>query len=149
MIIFKRNAHIEVWELSITNSHTDFSATDICGNNARFVYNQIYVSIRMFRTGLIVLFICKSLNFFPSFIEVLHIHMKEKWKLLSRVQLFATSWTIQSMGFSRQEDLSWVAVPFSRGSSQPRDQTQVSRIGGSFFTSWATRKAQLYIIVFD
>ena len=34
--------------------------------------------------------------------------------------------------------LEWVSVPFSRGSSQPRDQTQVSRIGGGFFTSWAT-----------
>ena len=29
----------------------------------------------------------------------------------------------------------WVAFPFSRGSSQPRDQTQVSRIAGRFFTS--------------
>ena len=27
----------------------------------------------------------------------------------------------------------WVAYPFSRGSSQPRDQTQVSRIAGRFF----------------
>ena len=31
--------------------------------------------------------------------------------------------------------LEWVATPFSRGSSQPRDQTQVSRIAGGFFTS--------------
>ena len=30
--------------------------------------------------------------------------------------------------------LEWVAVPFSRGSSQPRDQTQVSHIAGGFFT---------------
>ena len=29
----------------------------------------------------------------------------------------------------------WVAFPFSRGSSQPRDQTQVSCIVGRFFTS--------------
>ena len=36
--------------------------------------------------------------------------------------------------------LEWVAVPFSRGSSQPRDQTQVFRIAGGFFTSWAPRK---------
>ena len=34
----------------------------------------------------------------------------------------------------------WVAFPFSRGSSQPRDQTQVSCIAGRFFTSWATRE---------
>ena len=31
--------------------------------------------------------------------------------------------------------LDWVAIPFSRGSSQPRDQTQVSCIAGGFFTS--------------
>ena len=33
--------------------------------------------------------------------------------------------------------LEWVAFPFSRESSQPRDQTQVSHIAGRFFTSWA------------
>ena len=31
--------------------------------------------------------------------------------------------------------LEWVAFPFSRGSSQPRNGTQVSRIAGGFFTS--------------
>ena len=40
--------------------------------------------------------------------------------------------------------LELVAFPFSRGSSQPKDQTQVSRIAGRFFTSWATREAQEY-----
>ena len=40
--------------------------------------------------------------------------------------------------------LEWVAFPFSRGSSQPRDQTQVSHIAGRFATSWATREAQEY-----
>ena len=38
--------------------------------------------------------------------------------------------------------LEWVAFPFFRGSSWPRDQTQVSCIAGRFFTSWATREAQ-------
>ena len=40
--------------------------------------------------------------------------------------------------------LEWVAFPFSRGSSQARDQTQVSHTAGRFFTSWATREAQEY-----
>ena len=40
--------------------------------------------------------------------------------------------------------LEWVAFPFSRGSSQPRDQTQVSLIAGRLFISWATREAQEY-----
>ena len=37
----------------------------------------------------------------------------------------------------------WVAFLFSRGSSQPTDQAQVSRIADGFFTSWATREAQV------
>ena len=35
--------------------------------------------------------------------------------------------------------------PFSRGSSQPRDQTQASCLAGEFFTIWATREALQYL----
>ena len=45
-------------------------------------------------------------------------------------------------GILRVRRLEWVAFPFSRGSSQPRGQTQVSHTAGGFFTSWATREAQ-------
>ena len=44
-------------------------------------------------------------------------------------------------GILQARILEWVAFPFSRGSSQPRDQTQVSRIAGGFFTSWVIREA--------
>ena len=37
-------------------------------------------------------------------------------------------------GILQARILEWVAIPFSRGSSQPRDQTQVSCIVGGFFT---------------
>ena len=47
-------------------------------------------------------------------------------------------------GILQDRILEWVAFPFSRASSQPRDQTQVSRIAGRFFTSWATREIQEY-----
>ena len=40
--------------------------------------------------------------------------------------------------------LEWVACPFSRGSSQPRNRTRVSCIAGRFFTSWATKEAVLW-----
>ena len=43
-------------------------------------------------------------------------------------------------GILQARILEWVAFPFSKGSSQPRDRTQVSRITGRFFTSWATRE---------
>ena len=42
------------------------------------------------------------------------------------------------------QNLKWVAFPFSRGSSQPRDLTQVSHFAGRFFTRGATREAQKY-----
>ena len=38
-------------------------------------------------------------------------------------------------GILQARIVEWVAIPFSRGSSQPRDQTQVSRMTGRFFTS--------------
>ena len=47
-------------------------------------------------------------------------------------------------GILQAKILEWVTFPFSRGSSQPRDHTQVSCIAGGFFTSWATREAQEY-----
>ena len=47
-------------------------------------------------------------------------------------------------GILQARILEWVAIPFSRGSSQPRDRTQVSHISGGFFASWATRGAQEY-----
>ena len=37
--------------------------------------------------------------------------------------------------------LEWVAIPFSMGSSRPRDWSQVSHIASGFFTIWATREA--------
>ena len=45
-------------------------------------------------------------------------------------------------GILRARILEWVTFPFSVGSSQPRDQTQVSLTAGRFFTSGATREAQ-------
>ena len=44
-------------------------------------------------------------------------------------------------GILQARILEWVAIPFSRGSSQPRDQTWVSCIAGRLFTVWATREA--------
>ena len=58
---------------------------------------------------------------------------KWKWKLLSCVWLFETSWTVHEILQARIVE--WVAFPVSRGSSQPRDQTQISRTAGGFFTT--------------
>ena len=65
---------------------------------------------------------------------------------LNHVRLFVTPWTVAcqdplSMGILRARILEWVAMPSSRGSSQLRDQIQVSHIAGRFFTIGVTREA--------
>ena len=45
--------------------------------------------------------------------------------------------------------LEWVAYLFSRGTSQPMDQTGVLCIAGRFFTSWATRETYIYSQSYD
>ena len=46
-------------------------------------------------------------------------------------------------GILQARILEWVTIFFSRGSSQPRDQTQVSCIAGRHFILWATREVSL------
>ena len=62
---------------------------------------------------------------------------KKKWKcdLLSHAQPFVIPWTITPPvssvhGILQARILEWVAIPFSKGSSCPRDQTQASHIAG-------------------
>ena len=50
-----------------------------------------------------------------------------------------TDYTVRGILQARIQE--WVAFPFSRGSPQPRDRTQVPHTAGRFFTSWATREA--------
>ena len=67
-----------------------------------------------------------------------------KWKSLSHVRLCdPMDYTVH--GILQARILEWVAFPFSMGSSQPTDGTQVSHIASLFFTSWATGEALLVI----
>ena len=50
-------------------------------------------------------------------------------------------------GILQARILEWVAFLFSRISSQAKDRTQVSRITGRLFTSWATREAWLLALL--
>ena len=55
-------------------------------------------------------------------------------------------------GILQARILEWVAFPSSNGSSQPKDQTQVSHIAGGFFTIWGTREAHpafTYLFMYD
>ena len=46
-------------------------------------------------------------------------------------------------GILQARILEWVVMPFSRGSSQPRDQTWLSCFADRFFTVYATREAHM------
>ena len=57
------------------------------------------------------------------------------------VKVAQSCWTLcdpmdyTDQGVLQSRTLEHVAVPFSRGSSQPRDQTPISHVAGRFFTS--------------
>ena len=76
------------------------------------------------------------------------VSQKEKYKYCMKVKATQSCLTLCDPmivhGILQAKILEWVSLPFSRGSSQPRDRTQVSHIAGRFFTSWATRKGQEY-----
>ena len=80
----------------------------------------------------------------PMFISALFTIDKtwRKWRSLSHVWVTLCdpmNYTVH--GILQARMLEWVAFPFSRRSSKPRDRTQVSCIAGGCFTSWATREA--------
>ena len=61
-------------------------------------------------------------------------------KQLKKVKVAQSCLTLRDLmdytvhGILQARILEWVAFPFSRGSSQPRDQTEVSHVAGGFFT---------------
>ena len=76
--------------------------------------------------------------------QLLHILCVCVCQSLNHVQLFVTPWSVACQGPLQARILEWVAIPFSRVSSWPRDWTWVSCIAGRLFTIWATREAHLY-----
>ena len=50
-------------------------------------------------------------------------------------------------GILQARILEWVAISLSRESSWPSDQSQVSRIAGRRFNLWATREAQITLLI--
>ena len=89
---------------------------------------QVYRTIAQFVTG----------DLFPFHSVV------ESWrgevKVAQLCQTLCDPMGYTVLGILQARILEWVAFPFSRGSSQPRDQTQVSHTAGRFFPSWATRE---------
>ena len=76
--------------------------------------------------------------------EMCSLNMLEwKWKLLSHEQTLCDPVDYTTHGILQARILEWVNFPFSRGSFQPRDWTQVFRIAGRFFTSLATGEVHM------
>ena len=73
--------------------------------------------------------------------EFIFVYGVSEWKSCPTLQ--PHGYTVR--GVLQARILEWVTIPFSKGSSQPRDQTQVSCIAGRFFTSWATREASMVL----
>ena len=89
----------------------------------------------------------KTVNCHPAYLTYMQSAVCCAWSL-SLVWLFATPSTVAQqaplfMGILQARILEWVSMPSSRGSSQPRDWTQVSCIAGGFFTSWAAREVYM------
>ena len=80
--------------------------------------------------------------------------LSESVSHFSCVHLFVTSWIVAlqaplSIGILQARILEWVAMPSSKGSSWPGDQTPVFCvfcIAGRFFTHWAIREAIILYI---
>ena len=81
--------------------------------------------------------------------------VSETFELWKEVKFFQSRLTLcDSMdyrvhGILQARILEWVAIPFSRGSHQPRNRTRVSCIAGGFFTNWAIREAHFEPWVFE
>ena len=73
--------------------------------------------------------------------QIVFINCKAKAKIAQLCPTLCDSMDYTVHGILQVRILEWVAVPFSRESSQPRDQTPIA---GGFFTSWATKEAQEY-----
>ena len=63
------------------------------------------------------------------------ITMKVKLKVTQPCPTLCNPMEYTVRGILQARILEWVAFPFSKRSSQPRDRTQVSRFAGRFFTS--------------
>ena len=83
--------------------------------------------------------LCHPPNVVPTFVTVLV--TSRAWLFVTPTDCVALQAPL-SMGFPRQKILEWVFISFSRESSWPRDQTQVSTVGRQILFHWAAREAQ-------
>ena len=105
------------------------------------VKNSIYLNLPSLHKNILPLCLCISQinKSFPGLIICSGVKMKVAQSCPTLCNLM--DYTLH--GLLQPRILECIAVPFSRGSSQPRDQTQVSCTAGWLFPSWATREGQV------
>ena len=95
----------------------------------------IYLCVYFFRFFSLI-------NYYETLsIVLLYSRWKVKVKVTQSCPTLCDSMVYTVHGILQAIILEWVAFPFSRGSSQSRDQTQVSWIAGRFVTRWAMGEA--------
>ena len=67
--------------------------------------------------------------------QIANLNEADKVKVIQLCPILCDPMDYTVYGILQARILEWVAFPFSRGSSQPRGQTQVSCVAGRFFTS--------------
>ena len=118
--------------------------------------NESYFLFREWNWHLLIKFLSLVIEFYIGFINFLLSYYNRSQKCIESVLVAQSCLTVCNPtvcspldssvhGISQARILEWVAIPFSRGSSQPRDQTQVSCIGGEFLAIWATGKPPKWI----
>ena len=149
-ILFKHpNTEMKLPILSCNPTRSDYPSFPFHCQVISSAFHDLFISVSNWGMGYFFLLWRKnlSLNFHNDVCLFLYQSM---YTLLClddcHVWLLMTPWTVAfqaplSMGILQARILEWVAIPSSRGSSQPRDRTQVSHIAGRFFTVWATREA--------
>jgi len=86
------------------------------------------------------LFLCMSVSISPERQDSFYIHLEKAKMLVSKSRLILSDpmdcspLRASVHKILQARILEWVAILFSRGPSQPRDQTHVSRVAGRFFT---------------
>ena len=71
----------------------------------------------------------------PGHLSLFTRPMEVKVKVIQSCPTLSDPMDYTIHGILQARILEWVAIPFSRGSCQSRDQTQVSPTAGGFFTS--------------
>ena len=134
---------------SILKSRDITLPTKICLIKARFSSSHIWIWELDHKKGWVPLYswcfqtvvLEKTLESLLDCREIKPVIPKvvSEWvKSLSHVQLLATPWTVATRLLHpwtfQARVLEWVAISFSRGSSRPKDWTQVFCIAGRYFT---------------